>query len=365
MHQIICAKIGKRHLLINNKTYKSFEIPAKLYDLIENVIKNSDNISEDILNAIKIKLETKFNLTNESFFLKKADYNLHAASYEITDKCNFKCRHCMLDEKMNIELDLKKKKQIINFLNNMDCLWIQITGGEPLLSKDFEEIYMLIHSFGMLITVSTNGSMIYKYKNLLIEYPPYEIAISLYGATSETYKKTTGAKENYFNVLRSLEFFKKNKFRVKMNIILTKDNQNEISLMKKIAEEYKLNYHIYDKISPGLSGSYKPLLCNTEHKINNLIEEKASTKCYAGVKFFHINPEGKISICKIARKPNFDLFTINPLEIIKNLNLTSKKILRKPKYCIDCKNLNCGTCPPILNLYQKANCIPNYICERR
>lgn len=289
MSQIICAKIGKYYLLVDNQTYKTLKVPKELYNLLKNIIKNNELIPKDISEVISAKLETNLSFARESFFFKKDDGGLYAASYEITNKCNFKCLHCMIDKETYDELNIERQRQIIKFINNTDCLWLQITGGEPLLSKNFEQIYALAHSLHMLITVSTNGSILHKYNELFTKHSPYEIAISLYGATPETYKKMTGAKENYLNVLKSLESVKKESLRAKINIILTKYNQGEIELMKKIAKYYGLPYHIYDKISPGISGSYEQLLCNIKHNPNSFVEVKEKTECNAEMNFFHVN----------------------------------------------------------------------------
>lgn len=296
----------------------------------------------------------------------KRKRRFYSASYEITNKCNFQCQHCYLGEKDNFELDLNRKKEIISRIYEIGCLWLQITGGEATLSKDFEEIYLLAHSLGLMITVSTNGSLISKYQKLFQKYPPYKLAISLYGATQETYKKVTKTSGFFLDVLEGFEYLKLNKLKPIINIILLNDNQAEISAMKKIVGKYGFNYHIYDEIAPTLFSLNNPLdyvvQCVSSDRERK--RRRCYSGCYAGQKFFHVDAMGRASICKIARNPNFNVLTTGADELFNNLFLSSKELLKKPKECVECSFSKCYTCAPLLKLHKKAFYIPEHICQR-
>ena len=54
---------------------------------------------------------------------------------EITDRCNFRCKHCFAN-KNDFELKVQTWKKIFDSICKNKIESITITGGEPLLYKD-------------------------------------------------------------------------------------------------------------------------------------------------------------------------------------------------------------------------------------
>lgn len=78
-------------------------------------------------------------------------------------------------------------------MRDAGVVWLQITGGEPTIDRDFNDAYRLAFELGMMITVSTNGSRLWHpdLLGLFTELPPYRLVISLYGATEAAYDGLT------------------------------------------------------------------------------------------------------------------------------------------------------------------------------
>ena len=85
---------------------------------------------------------------------------------EITARCNNACRHCYINlpaadrEARSKELTLQEISSIADQAVALGALWVLISGGEPLLREDFEEIYMLLKRKGLLVSVFTNATLI-------------------------------------------------------------------------------------------------------------------------------------------------------------------------------------------------------------
>jgi hypothetical protein len=83
----------------------------------------------------------------------------------ITEKCSFMCEHCMYDSgphQSNVYMSdeiLDKVKIQVDFLRQLGVVpLINIIGGEPTINfYKFEHILNKIHSWGVDITISTNG----------------------------------------------------------------------------------------------------------------------------------------------------------------------------------------------------------------
>ena len=111
-------------------------------------------------------------LTNDNDYLEK--FRLKAVekripvsgSIELTYRCNLRCIHCYLDRRSNLESTIARElttQQIIAIIDQISdagCLFLLLTGGEPLSRNDFPEIYRHAKKRGMILTVFTNGTLI-------------------------------------------------------------------------------------------------------------------------------------------------------------------------------------------------------------
>lgn len=83
-------------------------------------------------------------------------FNLH-----FTDYCNFRCKHCFV-KKNGKELSFDNIKIIIDKLSKYqsdinDKIRINLAGGEPLISKNIQDIIDYINSKGLEVSIITNG----------------------------------------------------------------------------------------------------------------------------------------------------------------------------------------------------------------
>ncbi|MGL4874451.1 MAG: radical SAM/SPASM domain-containing protein [Clostridium sp.] len=78
----------------------------------------------------------------------------------VTDNCNLKCKFCsVMANKNHIEdMSLKQIKDIIDQLKELKVEELHITGGEPFLRKDLEEIVEYAIYKGFNVRVITNGT---------------------------------------------------------------------------------------------------------------------------------------------------------------------------------------------------------------
>ena len=76
---------------------------------------------------------------------------------EITRRCNFDCVHCYLGraesrtDKIPGEFETGQWKAVIDEIVAAGCLFLLFTGGEPLLRKDFSDIYVYAKKKGLII----------------------------------------------------------------------------------------------------------------------------------------------------------------------------------------------------------------------
>jgi hypothetical protein len=77
------------------------------------------------------------------------------ASWEINLGCNYRCKHCYLGLKVNSGMPLADKLACLKVMAEAGVLWLQITGGEPTVDKDFIASYR--HAYGLGMRCAAHG----------------------------------------------------------------------------------------------------------------------------------------------------------------------------------------------------------------
>ncbi|MDY0361383.1 MAG: radical SAM protein [Desulforegulaceae bacterium] len=157
-------------------------------------------------------------LFNNSNFLNKKSSIPQKIDIELTERCNNNCIHCYINQPENDE-ELKKKelstqrlKEIIKEIADLGCLSIRFTGGEPLLRKDFKELYLFTRRQGLKVVLFTNATLIdEELVSLFVKYPPGDkIEITLYGTDEKSYQKAAGVKGNFKKAINGINLLEKN-----------------------------------------------------------------------------------------------------------------------------------------------------------
>ena len=84
----------------------------------------------------------------------------------LTERCNLACDHCYLDARVmkegaTDELDTDKLKQVLDSIAQVgpEAL-VVLTGGEPLLRRDIEELAAHASGLGLMVVIGSNGILL-------------------------------------------------------------------------------------------------------------------------------------------------------------------------------------------------------------
>jgi len=155
----------------------------------------------------------------------------------LTERCNLKCEHCFVSNKgrkYREELNYNQINKILK-TSKKSLKKISFTGGEPLLFKDFENVFISASSLPNIkeLHVSTNGmfneklfSILKKCENKKLRYC---IQTSLDGS-EEIHNAIRGNKRSYKGVIELLDmFYKYNKnssLLLDMSAVMTVSRKN-------------------------------------------------------------------------------------------------------------------------------------------
>ncbi len=317
-------------------------------------------------------------------------------SMEVTARCNLNCVHCYINLPANDreakakELTYKEICDIIDQVVDEGCLWLLLTGGEPFIRPDFLDIYTHAKKEGMLITIFTNGTLITpRIADYLAEWRPFNVEITLYGRTGETYERVTRAPGSYERCMRGINLLLEQKIPLKLKAMVMTLNKHELLDMKNYAEGLGVEFRYDAMLNGRLDGSerFADLRLTPQEVVElDLADEKRSKSwqdfcerfwgppcspddlyyCGAGLGSFHVDSYGYLTGCILSRTPNYDLRRgtfregwYGPIAEMRQLKRTQKV------KCQNCELLSlCGQCPGWAELEYGDPEIPvDYLCQ--
>lgn len=317
--------------------------------------------------------------------------------FELTQNCNFSCPMCYVHQSgRKKELDAKTWLSLAEQAKKAGTLFLLLTGGEPFLRDDFEEIYTGLSKMGFLISINTNGSLAEKYLLLLKKYPPFRVNVSLYAAEREEYKSFCGS-DSFYSVKSSIEALQKSGISVRLNSVFTRENRDSAKEIISFSKEKKLHLkstsYSYPKLRLGEPcGENRARLSPLEaaecevstdlekfglaayaEKAKRLLsrenvadcgEEYRRVRCRAGRSSFWLTWDGKMRPCGMLPKPEADPLELGFEEAWRVLSDEVKKI-RLPAECAVCERRRaCPVCAAMCfcetGEFSKR---PEYVCE--
>lgn len=151
----------------------------------------------------------------------------------LLEKCNLRCTYCMPADGIELspKASLMTAEEIFSIAqtfveNGVDK--IRLTGGEPLLRKDFSEIASKLATLGVALSITTNGILIDRHIETLKRYGINKINLSLDTLIASKFHSVT-LRNQFEKVVDNLHLLLNNDFKVKVNVVLMKGfNENEI-----------------------------------------------------------------------------------------------------------------------------------------
>lgn len=315
-----------------------------------------------------------------------------SGTFELTQRCNFNCELCYVHdcEGKADPLSASDWLSLGQQAKAAGTVFLLLTGGEPFLHKDFEEIYIGLVKMGFLVSINTNGSLLHKYIKLFEEYPPSRINISLYGADRSTYKAFCGV-DAYNKVLSAIKKVADLGISVKFNSLFTPENISDykkvIDIAKALSIPVKPTTYAYPPVrlgeskcsarfTPETAAEYidqieKYLLDEDyyEKKIEKILSlpkgpDDNKLRCRAGRASFWITADGIMRPCGMMPYPDGKPLTDGFDKAWEDIKAQTQEI-RLPTECLTCKYAGiCSVCAAMCVAENgEFSKVPEYICR--
>jgi radical SAM protein with 4Fe4S-binding SPASM domain len=110
---------------------------------------------------------------------KSPEPSLRYLELQITRRCNLRCGHCYIGGRQDDELSSGRAGSILSELESLQGLRLLLTGGEPLMHRDFTSINSLLPDYSLRTVLFTNGHLLSD--GVLGSLNVHEIQISIDG----------------------------------------------------------------------------------------------------------------------------------------------------------------------------------------
>jgi SynChlorMet cassette radical SAM/SPASM protein ScmF len=188
-----------------------------------------------------------------------SSYPLNTVNLYITSECNSRCYHCyqptsVVDRSSSgpiplIAADHVSHPFLLAFLQQALALGlkeIKITGGEPLLRNDVENIITGARALGLKVCIETNGYFITERLASVLAQEAQLIAISLDGASAAVHDRLRGCPGSFDRAIHAMQMLSSRGANVQAIMSVSRLNLGEIEpAVMKAAESgcksFKIN----------------------------------------------------------------------------------------------------------------------------
>lgn len=365
-------------VIIGNKfSGKWIKIPEECYEAIRYSINHKISVydtvdmflDDDDKNYYKTILEklNTLGLLKDSI-ITEAHYGLiPRISLAVTNKCNLNCDYCCKDSSIEKEekLEIEDLKRIIDKIVELNPINLTISGGEPLIRRDFKEFIDYTKSlYNEKLILCTNGMLINSKNAEYIAKNFYAVEISLDGYDEDTCSEIRG--RGVFNkVMESIELLKNSGCdRISLSMVVGKHNYHYKTKFEELNKRLGTTAMIrcFCSYGRGSENNKKYLEDGTlfytpsDEYENYEYEQKDTGHCNAGINQVHISHEGNLYLCPNLTDDEFKICNMkdfNSLDIEK-LYKRDYDAFRKfddlkennNERCKNCSiNIFCNVCP--------------------
>lgn len=293
---------------------------------------------------------------------------LLALLFELTYACDFRCPFCYNEkERQGRPLSVEDYARIFGEGREEGALYLTLSGGEPTLHPRFFEIGKLATALGYSVRIKTNGHGLDEAALVRIrqEIDPYNLDVSLHGASPGTHDAATGIPGSFARLGQVIDSARAIGLRIRLKFPLTRRNEHEVVQVFALARTWGLGLDPFAEITPHDTGDLEPVqmmasldgiramyreharagarpdaafLGEEEQDRMHPAGEVAEFACGAGLTTLCVDPFGTIYPCVGWRRPAGDLRKKSLKEIWRDLPL--KRIAQENKEAGTRKGLN-------------------------
>ncbi|MDH7463624.1 GTP 3',8-cyclase MoaA [Chitinophagaceae bacterium 26-R-25] len=226
--------------------------------------------------------------------------NINYLRIAVTDRCNLRCNYCMPENQHFMEreqlLGYEEIIRLVSLLSENGVNKVRVTGGEPFVRKDISSLLKSLGSIENIkqLSITTNGVLTFSHIADLVAAGIKNVNLSLDTLKRDKFLQLTH-RDDFLKVLNSFHALLANDFNVKLNMVVMRDNVNEILDFVELTKALPLSVRFIEEMPfngqghaySGIEWNYTRILSHIETKYN-LQKEQDPANAIA----VHYKPEG-------------------------------------------------------------------------
>lgn len=130
-------------------------------------------------------------------------------NWALTNRCNFRCRHCYSRTDTQDELDSGQVLSIVEKLHRAKVFSLNFGGGEPLLREDLLATALRAAELGMAVSMNSNGSLVNRASAIQLRDAGFrKVGISIDSADPEVHDRFRGVPGSHKRATEALQTLK-------------------------------------------------------------------------------------------------------------------------------------------------------------
>jgi heme b synthase len=182
--------------------------------------------------------------------------DLRLVFWELTARCNLKCRHCRAEAREDFakgELTTAGILRIARDIRDTGDPILVLTGGEPVVRKDFFDIARACGKMFSRVALATNGTLVDDaMARRIADCRIQRVSISLDGATAATHDAFRGLAGSYHDALRGFDALRRAGLSVQVNVTVARHNLAELPDILQLALDRGADaFHVFVLVPVG------------------------------------------------------------------------------------------------------------------
>lgn len=196
---------------------------------------------------------------NKVINLTSKNRNLYNVVFEITNRCNWSCKHCYIPEHVDEGMEKKEIYDIFSQLRELGVFELTLTGGELFCRKDALDIIKKARELHFKVILFTNVSLLNEEKiKILADCHVSEISCTIFSLNPKVHDYITGVNGSLYRVLKNIKLIKKYNIPITIKTIVTRYNVNDVLELSEFCKKNFYAYNIDHDIFSQTNGSTEP-----------------------------------------------------------------------------------------------------------
>jgi MoaA/NifB/PqqE/SkfB family radical SAM enzyme/protein-L-isoaspartate O-methyltransferase len=248
---------------------------------------------------------------------------LYSVALAVTNRCMFNCWHCYNAGRSQEDLSLETLRSLVGELHELGAVMVTLTGGEPLLRDDLEEIVGLFDERCCLIVGTTGMGLTDERARRLRDGGVFGIGVSLDSADGKEHDRLRGTEGAFQTALSALQTAGRHDLYPYVVAVATREFLRPecfMSFMRFAADVGAREVHLLEPSATGkLAGQTEVLLTKSERHLileyqkqvardEDLpilssyvyLESPQAFGCGAGLTHLYIDGSGEVCPCQLA-----------------------------------------------------------------